>query len=106
MIRESAKKETSLGEKTVISDEELQSIIPIHPYAALLLKHISVAFNSNQRSMFDFIINNDDDLKAFKWFIANYGPLDQTNLLTIDMLWDFFCGKGQTGLNDDVRVIL
>ena len=106
VIRESAKKGTSLGVKTVISDEELQSIIPIHPYAALLLKHISVAFNSNQRSMFDFIINNDDDLKAFKWFIANYGPLDQTNLLTIDMLWDFFCGKGQTGLNDDVRVIL
>lgn len=105
-IRDSAKKNTTLGQKTVISDEELQSIVPIHPYAALLLKHISVAFSSNQRSMFDFIISNDADSKAFKWFIANYGPLDQINLLTVDMLWDFFYGKGQNGLNDDVRVIL
>ena len=105
-IRDSAKKTATLGQKTVISDEELQAIVPIHPYAALLLKHLSVAFSSNQRSMFDFIINNDTDAKAFKWFIGEYGPLDQINLLTIDMLWDFFYGKGQNGLNDDVRVIL
>ena len=105
-IRDSAKKSATLGQKTVISDEELQAIVPIHPYAALLLKHLSVAFSSNQRSMFDFIINNDSDSKAFKWFIGQYGPLDQINLLTIDMLWDFFYGKGQNGLNDDVRVIL
>ena len=105
-IRDSAKKNATLGQKTVVSDEELQAIVPIHPYAALMLKHLSVAFSSNQRSMFDFIINNDTDSKAFKWFIGNYGPLDPINLLTIDMLWDFFYGKGQNGLNDDVRVIL
>lgn len=107
IITSSAKKHTTMGQKTVISDEELQNIVPIHPYAALLLKHLSVAFNSNQRSMFDFIISNDmTDAKGFKWFINHYGPLDNTNLLTIDMLWDFFYGKGQNGLNDDVRVIL
>ena len=105
-IHDSAKRSATLGQKTVISDEELQAIVPIHPYAALLLKHLSVAFSSNQRSMFDFIINNDSDSKAFKWFISEYGPLDQNNLLTIDMLWSFFYGKGQNGLNDDVRVIL
>ena len=99
-------KKTTFGQKTVISDDELKGIVPIHPYAALMLKHLSVAFSSNQRSMFDFIINNDPDSKAFKWFIANYGPYDEANLLTIDMLWDFFYGKGQNGLNDDVRVIL
>ena len=105
-IIQSAKKASTLGQKTIISDEELQAIFPIHPYAALLLKHLSVAFGSNQRSMFDFIISNDTDSHAFKWFIANFGPLDTNNLLTIDMLWDFFYGKGQSGLNDDVRVIL
>lgn len=94
--------------KVQISDEELKKIVPIHPYAALLLKHISVAFNSNQRSMFDFIINNDvDESKGFKWFIEEHGPLDpEYNILTVDMLWDFFYGKGKSGLNDDVRVIL
>lgn len=103
----SAKKHSTMGQKTVISDAELQSIVPIHSYAALLLKHMSVAFNSNARSMFDFIISNDmTDAKGFKWFINEYGPLDSMNLLTIDMLWDFFTGKEQNGLNDDVRVIL
>lgn len=106
-IEISVKKESTMGQKTVISDAELQSIVPIHPYAALLLKHMSVAFSSNQRSMFDFIISNDmTDARGFKWFINMYGPLDNENLLTIDMLWDFFNGKGQNGLNDDVRVIL
>lgn len=107
IIGNSAKKESTMGQKTIISDEELCAIVPIHPYAALLLKHLSVAFSSNQRSMFDFIISNDvTDAKGFKWFIGNYGPLHSQNLLTIDMLWDFFNGKGQNGLNDDVRVIL
>lgn len=105
-IRDSIKRSSFLGEKKLISDDELKKIVPIHPYAALILKHMSVAFNSNQRSMFDFIISNDMDSKAFKWFIANYGPTDKVNLLTIDMLWDFFYVKGQNGLSDDVRVIL
>ncbi|MDM8248002.1 hypothetical protein QUW49_05045 [Lacrimispora saccharolytica] len=106
-ITSSIKSTSTLGQKTVLSEQELKAIVPIHPYAALLLKHLSVAFSSNQRSMFDFIISNDmTDAKAFKWFINNYGPLDRPNLLTIDMLWDFFYGKGQNGLNDDVRVIL
>lgn len=106
-IASSAKKGSTLGAKTVISEYELKGIVPVHPYAALLLKHLSVAFSSNQRSMFDFIISNDmDDHKGFKWFINNYGPEGKDNLLTIDMLWDFFYGKTQNGLNNDVRGIL
>lgn len=108
ILIDTAKKHSTMGQKTVISDEELRAICPMHPYAALLLKHMSVAFNSNARSMFDFIISNDvTEAKGFKWFINEYGPLDdEQNLLTIDMLWDFFTGKNQNGLNDDVRVIL
>jgi len=40
-----------------IDEKFLTGIIPIHPMAALLLKNISVAFASNQRSMFNFIKN-------------------------------------------------
>lgn len=106
-IISNAKKQATMSEKTILSNEELLQIVPIHPYAALLLKHISVAFNSNARSMFDFIISNDmTEAKGFKWFINQYGPLQDINLLTVDMLWDFFTGKEQNGLNDDVRVIL
>ena len=102
-----SKKQAKFGQKTVLSDADLQKIVPIHPYAALVLKNIAVLFNSNQRSMFDFIISDDmTDAKGFKWFINNFGPMNDCNLLTVDLLWDFFYGKGQTGLNDDVRGIL
>ena len=107
LITSISKSQNKLSQKTALTDEELQSIVPIHPYAALVLKNIAVLFNSNQRSMFDFIISEDvTDAKGFKWFINEYGPMSDPNLLTVDLLWDFFYGKGQTGLNDDVRGIL
>ncbi|MCM1062314.1 MAG: hypothetical protein NC452_18810, partial [Eubacterium sp.] len=96
---------TTGSKKSVFTDEELQAVAPIHPYAALVLRQIASMFNSNQRSMFDFIITNDDDFKGFKYFINNYGPFDKANILTVDMLWDFFCGKQVKGLSDDVRGI-
>lgn len=90
-----------------ISDKELKDILPIHPYTALLLKQISSAFDSNQRSMFDFIKNDrGDDIKGFQWFINNYGPDDENPLLTIDMLWEFFYEKGKEYLSQDIRSIL
>lgn len=90
-----------------ISDTELRNILPIHPYTALLLKHISSAFDSNQRSMFDFIKNDRrDEIKGFQWFIDNYGPDDDNPLLTIDMLWEFFYEKGKEYLSHDIRAIL
>lgn len=89
-----------------ITDEELKNILPIHPYAALLLKHIASAFDSNQRSMFDFIKNDrGDEVKGFQWFIDNYGPLDENPFLTVDMLWPFF-EMGKKYLSHDIRVIM
>lgn len=94
-------------QKAKISDKELQSILPIHPYTALLLKHISATFDSNQRSMFDFIKNDrGDELKGFQWYIDNYGPFNTNPLLTIDELWDFFYEKGKEYLAHDIRSIL
>ena len=90
-----------------ISDEEMKGILPIHPYAALLLKHISSAFDSNQRSMFDFIKNDrGDEIKGFQWFIDNFGPEDDNPLLSVDMLWEFFYDKGKEYLAHDIRSIL
>ena len=94
-------------EAAKISDTELMAVLPIQPYTALLLKHISSAFDSNQRSMFDFIKNDrGDEVKAFQWFIDNYGPDDDDPLLTIDMLWDFFYEKGKDNLAPGIRTIL
>lgn len=85
----------------------IKKIMPIHPMAALVLKNIASAFQSNQRSMFDFIkSNNGDDTKAFQYFIEHTGPEDDHPLLTIDLLWDFFYVHGRDNLTSDIRMIL
>lgn len=77
------------------TDGTLKRLLPLHPMAALLLKHISTTFASNQRSMFNFInSDNADDLQAFQWFIKTHGPEDEIPILTIDFLWNFFYEKG------------
>lgn len=96
-----------VGEQTKLNDEQMKGILPIHPYAASLLKHISTSFESNQRSMFDFIKNDrGDDTKAFQWFIKNCSPLDENPLLTVDMLWNFFYDMGKESLALSIRQIL
>jgi hypothetical protein len=100
------KSRKAVSDCTGISEDVLKGVLPLHPMSALLLKHISSAFESNQRSMFDFI-KNDGDYKAFQWFIDNHGPLDGTSaLLTVDMLWDFFYETGRENLALPIRNIL
>ncbi len=91
-----------------IADKELKGVLPIHPYAALVLKNIAAAFDSNQRSMFDFIKNDrGTDVKGFRWYIEEYGPDDDENaFLTVDGLWDFFYEKGKDQLSIKTRTIL
>ena len=93
---------------TKISDQRvMKSILPIHPMTALLLKNIATAFKSNQRSMFDFIKTSSiENVKAFQWFIDNFGPFDDHPLLTVDMLWDFFYEKGKNYLSSEIRLVL
>lgn len=91
----------------ISSDKVMQKILPIHPIAALVLKNIASGFQSNQRSMFDFIKTPKDmNAKAFQWFIQNTGPLSDRPLLTVDMLWDFFYEKGKDYLSSDIKLIL
>lgn len=90
-----------------ITDENIiKRIMPLHPYAALILKYIATAFQSNQRSMFDFIKLENDDSQAFQWFIDNRGPEDEHPLLTVDHLWTFFYEKHKDDLTDGIRSIL
>lgn len=95
-------------EHAKIKDKELRAILPIHPYAASLLKHISASFASNQRSMFDFIKNGgNEDNCGFQWYIDNFGPLEDDNpFLTIDLLWGFFYDNGKNDLDLPIRQIL
>ena len=97
-----------LAKKMKLDDKDLVNVLPIHPYSAILLKFISSAFESNQRSMFQFIKDgaNGADFKGFQWFIKEYGTDDDKCVLTNDLLWDFFYEKGKDGLSQDVRTVL
>jgi hypothetical protein len=97
-----------VADATGVKEDVLRKLLPLHPMAALLLKHIAKSFKSNQRSMFDFIKNGADDkeVKAFQWFISKYGPYDSDPLLTVDHLWNFFYERGKDDLAPDIRAVL
>lgn len=97
-----------------VDERVFRVLLPFHPYAALVLKNIAALFDSNQRSMFTFIAQ-DEDARAFKWYIKNHSP-ELGDVLSVDLLWDYFYetgktqrGTGETGksnLDAQVRAIL
>lgn len=98
---------TAVKNKIGLSDEDLSNVLPIHPYAALLLQHISIYYTSTARSMFNFIKNDEgDDVKAFQWFIDNFDFSSPDKFLTIDMLWNFFYESGQDKLAAGIKEVL
>lgn len=91
----------------IANTEVIKKIMPLHPYAAMVLKYIATAFEANQRSMFDFIKSADnEDVRAFQWFISNTASDDDRPLLTVDLLWNFFYEKGRKNLTADIQSIL
>ena len=72
-----------------IKSDDMKKLLPIHPYAAYLLKFIAQSTASNQRTMFQFLCA--PGVGSFKNFIDGrefkYGG---DNFLTADFLWDYF----------------
>ncbi|MDN5363002.1 MAG: hypothetical protein PWQ91_63 [Eubacteriales bacterium] len=66
---------------------ELKKLVPIHPYAAYLLSHISKLYSSSQRTLFNFL--KSDEPGGFRWFIQE-NPRDDWYWLTADYLWQYF----------------
>lgn len=69
--------------------DDMKKLLPIHPYAAYLLKFIAQSISSNQRTMFQFLCAAGDG--TFKNFIDSHGfEYGGDNFLTTDSLWDYF----------------
>lgn len=101
------KSRTAVKTKTGLDDKDLSNVLPIHPYAALLLQHISIFYTSTARSMFNFIKNDEgDDVQAFQWFIDNFDFTSQNPFITADMLWNFFYDSGKDKLTSSMREVL
>jgi hypothetical protein len=86
-----------------LSPESFKKILPIHPVAAFVLKHLSTLIGSNQRSLFDYLKGNDNGAE-FQEFIETGGPaIPNKQYLTVDHLWKYFIERDDLGLNQEVR---
>jgi hypothetical protein len=85
--------------KAGIDAADFKDILPLHPMAAFLLKYLSVAIGSNQRSMFEFL--NGEEFRAF----IEKGGLDVPGhqLLTVDHLWRYFVERDDLGTGQAVQ---
>jgi hypothetical protein len=85
--------------KAGIDATDFKGILPLHPMAAFLLKHLSVVVGANQRSMFEFL--NGEEFKAF----IDKGGLDESGhqFLTLDHLWRYFVERDDLGTGQAVQ---
>ena len=85
--------------KAGIDAADFKGILPLHPMAAFLLKHLSVAVGANQRSMFEFL--NGEEFRAF----IEKGGLDVSGnqFLTVDHLWRYFVERDDLGTGQSVQ---
>lgn len=72
-------------DKSAQTKEVIQHLYPFHPYTAYLATFVSRAIGSAERSIFEFL---NDENKGFKHFIKQ--DIDDVKYLTADKVWDFF----------------
>lgn len=86
--------------------DSFYEILPIHPMAAFLLKHLSEQAKSNQRSFFEYLKGGADGTE-FQDFIDAGGPeVASKQFLTVDYLWQFFVGnRKDSGLDSEITNI-
>lgn len=85
--------------------QTFKDMLPIHPMTGFMLKNLSVLIGSNQRSVFDFL-SDENDVGTFKKFIEEGGPtVPGKTFLTIDCLWSFFIESEKIEPSKDVSDI-
>lgn len=77
-----------------VQDDDFRKLLPMHPYAAYLLKFIAKDISSNQRTIFQFLsgdYSEEEGKTNFKWFVEHFAyEYGKWNYLTTDYLWDYF----------------
>ncbi len=85
--------------------DRFYDILPIHPMAAFLLKHLSEQAKSNQRSFFEYLKGGADGTE-FQDFIRVGGPeVANKQFLTVDYLWHYFIDRNDLGLDSEIAGI-
>jgi len=68
--------------------KSIKNLYPIHPYTVYLSTFLANNIGSTQRSIFNFLYDNDF---GFINFLEN--EVSETTLLTPDLLWDFYADE-------------
>ena len=85
--------------------QSFYDILPIHPMAAFLLKHLSESAKSNQRSLFEYLKGGADGTE-FQDFIRQGGPrIPSKQFLTVDYLWHYFMDRSDLGVDREITNI-
>lgn len=85
--------------------QRFYDILPIHPMAAFLLKHLSESAKSNQRSLFEYLKGGADGME-FQDFIHQGGPeIASKQFLTVDYLWHYFMDRSDLGVDREITNI-
>lgn len=84
-VAEALKEIVAPMEKSAQTQAIIRRLYPFHPYTAYLATFVSRAIGSAERSIFEFL---NDDNRGFKDFIKN--ETDVVKYLTADKVWDFF----------------
>ncbi len=85
--------------------QRFYDILPIHPMAAFLLKHLSESAKSNQRSLFEYLKGGADGME-FQDFIHQGGPeVASKQFLTVDYLWHYFMNRQDLGVDHEITSI-
>lgn len=85
--------------------QRFYDILPIHPMAAFLLKHLSESARSNQRSLFEYLKGGADGTE-FQDFIHQGGPgVPGKQFLTVDYLWHYFMDRQDLGVDREITNI-
>lgn len=84
-VAEALKEIVAPMEKSAQTQAIIKKLYPLHPYTAYLATFVSRAIGSAERSIFEFL---NDDNRGFKYFIQN--DTDVIKYLTADKVWDFF----------------
>ena len=105
MLWESIRGVVDQFSETDVKRELFRDMLPIHPMAAFLLKHLSEAAQSNQRSIFEYLWGSAQG-HEYQDFISTGGPEEfGRQFLTADYLWKFFMERDDLGLNKEIEII-
>lgn len=100
-IQDTLERMTEQLDKPTETKGLIKKLYPFHPYTAYLATFVSRAIGSAERSIFEFL---NDEEKGFKKFIE--GNIDSIKFLTADYVWDFFAEAFSDDRTNDFTSII